>query len=50
MFSGHHQIWVKLEPRAKLHREKARDAGSLNLSRLTLNFWFLKGIRGIRGD
>ena len=33
------------------HREQARDAGSLDLfSRFTLNVWFLKGLKGIRGD
>ena len=32
-------------------REQERDAGSLDLfSRLTLNVWFLKGLKGIRGD
>ena len=30
--------------------EQARDAGSLALSRITLNVWFLKGLRGISGD
>ena len=30
--------------------QQARDAGSLDLSCLTLNVWFLKGLKGIRGD
>ena len=30
--------------------KQARDAGSLDLSCLTLNVWFFKGLKGIRGD
>ena len=30
--------------------KQAHDAGSLDLSRITLNVWFLKGLRGISGD
>ena len=29
-------------------KQQARDAGSLDLSRPTLNFWFLKRIKGIK--
>ena len=35
----------------KLKYEQVRDAGSLDLSsRLNLNVWILKGLKGIRGD
>ena len=34
----------------KILSKQARDAGSLDLSRITLNVRFLKRLRGISGD
>ena len=31
-------------------KQQGCEAESLNLSRITLNVWFLKGLRGIIGD